>query len=201
MNAGQVCVAGSRLYAHRKVFDRVVDGLARRAKQLKIGSGMDPTSDIGPLVSRNQHDRVLRLINQGLDAGGHAVAGGGSVDRAGFFVEPTVLLDLKNAMTVVQEEIFGPVMTVLSFDDIDEAIAAANGVRYGLAAYVWSRDISKVHSIVPRLRAGTVWVNTQAIPHPALPTGGFKQSGFGRDLGPESIEQYLETKSVLMRVH
>ena len=200
MNAGQVCVAGSRLYAQRKVFDRVVDGLARRAKELKIGSGMDPASDMGPLVSRGQHDRVLRLIHQGLEAGGHAVAGGGSVDRAGFFVEPTVLVDLKNAMSVVQEEIFGPVMTVLAFDDIEEAIAAANDSRYGLAAYLWSRDISKVHSIVPRLRAGTVWVNTQAIPHPALPTGGFKQSGFGKDLGPESIEQYLETKSVLMRV-
>lgn len=200
MNAGQVCVAGSRMYAHRRIFDRVVEGLANGAKRLKVGPGSDPASQMGPLVSQQQQNRVLGLIRQGVRDGASLAAGGDRIGPKGFFVQPTVLVGLRNDMTVVQEEVFGPVITVQRFEDIDEVVVAANDTRYGLGAYVWSRDISKVHQIVPLLRAGTVWVNTPAIPHPALPTGGFKQSGFGRDLGRESLEHYLETKSVLIRV-
>jgi len=200
MNAGQVCVAGSRLYAQRKVFERIVAGLAESAKRVKVGPGFDPASEMGPLVSQAQQSRVLGLVRQGVTEGATIAAGGNTVGRRGFFVEPTVLVNLKNHMRVVQEEIFGPVIAVQRFDDIDEVVTAANDSVYGLGAYVWSRDISKVHQIVPQLRAGTVWINTSAIPHPALPHGGFKRSGFGRDLGRESLEQFLETKSVLLRV-
>jgi phenylacetaldehyde dehydrogenase len=200
MNAGQVCVAGSRVYAQTQVFDRFVQGLAESARRVKVGPGLDPASEMGPLVSQEQQQRVLGYIQEGVREGGSVAAGGHAPGRKGFFVEPTVLVNVTNRAKVVQEEIFGPVITVQRFEDIEEVVTAANDSAYGLGAYLWSRDISKVHQLVPRLRAGSVWINTSAIPHPALPHGGFKQSGFGRDLGRESLEQFLETKSVLLRV-
>ncbi|TAK50961.1 MAG: aldehyde dehydrogenase family protein [Gammaproteobacteria bacterium] len=197
-NHGQVCTAGSRLYAHRKVFDKVVEGVAGIASQMKLGPGLDPTTQMGPLVSAEQRDRVCRYIESGLASGARAVAGGGPAPGKGYFVKPTVLVDTREDMAVVCEEIFGPVLVVAPFDDLDEAVRLANGTRYGLAASIWSNDLSTVHRLIPRLQAGTVWVNAHNVVDAALPFGGFKESGIGREMAYGNIEMYTETKSVLM---
>lgn len=197
-NHGQVCTAGSRLYAHRQVFDRVVAGIADIAAAMKLGPGLDPATQMGPLVSAVQRDRVCRHIEGGLAAGARAVAGGGPAPGPGYFVKPTVLVDTREDMAVVREEIFGPVLVVAPFDDLDEAVRLANGTRYGLAASIWSNDLSAVHRLVPRLHAGTVWVNAHNAVDAALPFGGFKESGLGREMAWANVEMYTETKSVLM---
>jgi phenylacetaldehyde dehydrogenase len=200
-NSGQICVAGSRLYVQRSVFDQVVESVARHADQLVIGAGLTPTSQIGPLINARQAKRVSGYVRRARDAGATLVTRRNAIEsEGGFFVAPTVIAGISQQNAIVQEEIFGPVLAVLPFDDLDEAIALANDTVYGLAASVWSENISRVHQVIPRLKSGKVAVNTEGFPHPALPEGGTKQSGFGRDMGFESLDGYLETKSVLVKI-
>ncbi|ACC72946.1 aldehyde dehydrogenase family protein [Paraburkholderia phymatum] len=197
-NSGQVCTAGSRVYIHSKVFDKVIDGVAQIAKSLKVGAGMDPSTLIGPLVSAKQRERVCGYIDSGFAEGARAAAGGKMLDKAGFFVEPTVMVDTNHTMRVVREEIFGPVLVAMPFDETDTAVQLANDTPYGLGASIWSNDMSAVHKLIPRIAAGTVWVNCHSLLDNALPFGGMKQSGFGRELGRAVVDQYTESKSVMI---
>lgn len=197
-NTGQICVAGSRLYVHRAIHDEVMERLAAAAQAQKVGHSLDPGTQIGPLVSGAHRDKVMGYIRDGLAQGGQAVAGGAAMDGPGFFIQPTVLTGLAQSCNVVQEEIFGPVLTAIPFDDLDEAAALANDTPYGLSSYVWGRDVQQVHTLAGQIRAGQVFVNSGPFPHPAVPMGGVKQSGIGRELGEEAINQYTELKSVVM---
>jgi phenylacetaldehyde dehydrogenase len=195
-NHGQCCVAGSRLYVEQKRFDDVVDGVAQIAKSVKVGDGLLPDTQMGPLVSAEQLERVTGYLESGRSEGAEVVTGGGRIGDRGYFVEPTVITHTRPEMKIVREEIFGPVVIVQPFQDLDEVAALANDTTYGLAAGVWSRDGAKAHAMAKRLRAGTVWVNCYNIFDAALPFGGFKQSGWGRENGREVIAEYTEVKSV-----
>lgn len=198
VNSGQVCVAGSRLLVQRKSFDAVVEGVAAVARKLTLGNSFDPATQIGPIISRKQTDRVMDLIASGLgEGGGELVAGGVRHGESGCFVEPTVLARPRLDTRVVREEVFGPVVTAIPFDDMDEAIALANDTTYGLASAVWTRDFNKAHLAAKRLQAGKVWINCQFVSDPSQPGGGYKQSGWGRENGPEGLDAYLQTKSVI----
>ena len=199
-NHGQCCCAGSRLYVEQAIFDEVVEGVAERAKHIKLGHGFDPDTDMGPLVSKEQLDRVTGYLESGLSEGAEAVVGGKKRPGAGYFVEPTVMVKTKPDMKVVREEIFGPVVCAIPFSDIDKVIAEANQSEYGLAAAVWTHDISKAHRIAAKLRAGTVWINCYNVFDAALPFGGYKQSGWGREMGHEVLEQYTEVKAVCVAI-
>ncbi len=195
-NHGQCCCAGSRLYVENKIFDKVVEGVAEHAKKINVGSGQDPNTDMGPLVSAEQLNRVCGYLESGFSEGAKAVVGGGRHGDKGYFVKPTVLVNTNEKMKVVQEEIFGPVVTAIPFSDPAELVTQANDSVYGLAAGVWTRDISKAHRLASQLRAGTVWINCYNIFDAALPFGGYKQSGWGREMGHEVLEQYTEVKAV-----
>jgi phenylacetaldehyde dehydrogenase len=199
-NAGQVCAAGSRLYVHRKLFDHVVDGLGQAAQSIRLGPGLDPGSQMGPLVSREQQERVMGYIESGRAEGASVVAGGEAPSHPGYYVKPTVMADVKGSMRVVQEEIFGPVVVAQRFDDLDEVAALANDTPYGLSASIWSNDLRAVHRLVPKIKAGTVWVNAHGPVDANMPFGGFKHSGLGREHGRVGIEMYTEVKSVCMFV-
>jgi phenylacetaldehyde dehydrogenase len=199
-NHGQCCVAGSRLYIERPVYDRVLAGVAEEAKKISVGHGLDERSGMGPLVSQEQFDRVTGYIKSGLEEGARAHIGGKRVGERGYFVEPTILVDTKPNMKVVQEEIFGPVVTAMPFDDPNEILPAANDTVYGLGAGVWTKDISKAHRTAAGLRAGTVWVNCYNVFDAALPFGGYKQSGWGREMGYEALNMYTETKTVIVKL-
>jgi len=199
-NQGQVCTAGSRLYVQKKLFDKVVGELSGIAGAMKLGPGLDPTSQLGPLVSDVQRDRVCGYIESGVKQGAKVASGGARAGDKGYFVQPTVLVDARQDMRVVQEEIFGPVVVALPYDTIDDAVRLANDTPYGLGASIWSNDLSRVHRMIPRIKAGTVWVNCHSMLDPSLPFGGFKQSGFGREMGRAAIDLFTEVKSVMMAV-
>jgi len=195
-NQGQVCTAGSRLFVHQSIFDRVVEGLAGETKKLKVGPGINPANNMGPLVSEEQLNRVCGYLDFGAKEGAKTVVGGKRMGDTGYFVEPTVLVDVTPEMKVVREEIFGPVVTAIPFNEPEEVIGFANDTVYGLAAAVWTRDISKAHRMAAKLRAGTVWINCYNVFDPALPFGGYKQSGWGREMGHAALDLYTESKSV-----
>ncbi|HEX4075552.1 MAG TPA: aldehyde dehydrogenase family protein [Candidatus Acidoferrales bacterium] len=195
-NQGQVCCAGSRLYVEDREFDKVVDGVSQIASKLRVGPGMESTSDMGPLVSEEQMNRVCSYLESGLSEGAKAVTGGSRHGEKGYFVKPTVLVNTNEKMKVVREEIFGPVVTVMPFKDVDDLVAKANNTPFGLAAAVWTRDIKKAHRTAAALRAGTVWINCYGVLDSAMPFGGYKQSGWGREMGKEMLELYTQVKSV-----
>ncbi|MFN8006732.1 MAG: aldehyde dehydrogenase family protein [Terriglobia bacterium] len=199
-NHGQCCCAGSRLYIERPIFDKVVDGVAAQARKIKLGPGFDPSTEMGPLVSTEQLERVAGYLEAGLAEGAQAVAGGHKVSGQGYFVEPTVLVNTQENMKVVQEEIFGPVVAALPFNELDEVMPRANDTVYGLAAGIWTSDITKAHSFARKLRAGTVWINCYNIFDAALPFGGYKQSGWGREMGHDVLEMYTEVKAICARI-
>jgi phenylacetaldehyde dehydrogenase len=199
-NAGQVCVAGSRLFVHSKLFDQVVEGVSGAAKAMKLGPGLAEDTQMGPLVSREQQDRVMNFIESGQAQGASVLAGGEAPSDKGYYVQPTVMADIKSDMRIVREEIFGPVLVAQRFDEIDEIAAAANDTPYGLAASIWSNDLSAVNRLVPKIKAGTVWVNCHGMVDPNLPFGGYKQSGIGREHGRTAMDMYTETKSVWMSI-
>jgi len=196
-NHGQCCNAGSRLYVQRGIFDDVVSGVADAAKSIKVGPGTDADSQMGPLISDEQFEKVLGYLDSGRSDGAEAVAGGGREGDRGYFVQPTILTNTSNDMKVVREEIFGPVVCAIPFDSPEEIVPVANDTNYGLAAGVFTRDISKAHRTAKRLRAGTVWINTYHVFDAAMPFGGYKESGWGREMGSQVLNNYLETKSVV----
>ncbi|MGD0545592.1 MAG: aldehyde dehydrogenase family protein [Candidatus Acidiferrales bacterium] len=195
-NQGQTCCAGSRLFIDKKIFDKVVDGVAQNASKIRIGQGFDPDVDMGPLVSEEQFNKVCGYLESGKQEGAKAVTGGSRSGNRGYFVQPTVLINTTDTMKVVQEEIFGPVLTAIPFSDINEIAAKANNTEYGLAAGIWTRDIKKAHALASKLRAGTVWINCYNVFDASLPFGGYKQSGWGREMGHEVLKNYTEVKSV-----
>jgi len=199
-NAGQVCIAGSRLFAHRSIFDRIVQGVAAAASFWKPRPSLDPQGHMGPLVSKEQFDRVMRYIDAGKRDGASVAIGGDAPAAEGYYVNPTVLVDVKPNMSVVREEIFGPVVVAQRFEDLDEVAKAANDTCYGLGAGIWTKDVSAMHRLAAKIKAGTVWGNCHAVIDPALPFGGYKQSGFGREQARQGIEAYTELKTVIIKL-
>ena len=199
-NQGQCCNAGSRLYIEKDVFDEVVSGISDEAEKITVGPGTDAGTQMGPLISEEQFDKVLGYMSSGVDAGAHASTGGGRVGDHGYFVQPTVLTDTTPDMKVVREEIFGPVVCAIPFSSEEDVVDTGNDTSFGLAAGVWTRDISKAHRTAHRLRAGTVWINCYSVFDAAMPFGGYKESGWGREMGHNALDNYLETKSVVTQL-
>jgi phenylacetaldehyde dehydrogenase len=196
-NAGECCVAGSRLYVERPVYDEVVAGVKREAESIKVGRGTDPDTQMGPLVSREQFDRVTGYIRSGLDDGAQVAVGGERVGDRGYFVQPTILTGTSPQMKVESEEIFGPVVVAMPFDSPEDVARKANATSFGLGAGVFTRDIGKAMRTAETLRAGTVYINTWNVFDAAVPFGGYKESGWGREMGHEVLRNYLEVKSVI----
>lgn len=204
MNSGQICSAGTRMFVQRPIYDEFVERVAAFAKGLRVGDPLDENTQMGPLVSSEQLDRVCGYLQVGADEGARALAGGARLtDRAladGYFVPPTLFVDVTDDMRIAREEIFGPVAAALAFDDIDEVIARGNDSEYGLGGGVWTRDLNNAHLVAKGLRTGTVWVNCYQVLDPAVPFGGYKMSGFGRESGNEHIQEYFETKAVMVKL-
>ncbi|WP_322767044.1 MULTISPECIES: aldehyde dehydrogenase family protein [unclassified Frankia] len=198
--SGQVCTAGSRLLVHRSVHDKLVSMIIEGSRDIRLGSGFDPSSQMGPLVSAEQLERVQRYVGYGRDEGAELVLGGERHGDVGYFHQPTVFTSVRNDMRIAREEIFGPVMSVLEFGSEEEAIAIANDTEYGLAAGVWTNDLGLAHRMSRALRTGTVWVNTFQMVYPTVPYGGVKYSGHGRTLGAASLDEFTQLKSVWMKV-
>ena len=199
-NQGQVCTCGSRLLIQKKIYDRVVGEFVAIANGAKIGSGFDSANQINPLVSAKQQKRVLRMVEASVNEGAKVAAGGISFGESGYFVKPTVIVDADRKNSIVRDEVFGPVVVALPFDDMDDAIALANDTVYGLSASVWSQDVSKVFAFADAVKAGTVWANCHNLVDPNMPFGGYKNSGIGREHGRLGLENYLETKSICIAI-
>jgi aldehyde dehydrogenase (NAD+)/phenylacetaldehyde dehydrogenase len=197
---GEVCAAGSRLFVERSVHDQLVEKLVERTRKLAPGDPLDPKTRLGALISKQQRESVLSYVEAGRAEGAEVVAGGepATVGGKGFFMQPTILDACNNAMKVAQEEIFGPVLVVIPFDDVKEAVRLANDSIFGLAAGVWTRDIGKAHQVAREIQAGTVWINQYNWYDSGAPFGGYKQSGFGRELGKQALEYYTESKTVFV---
>jgi phenylacetaldehyde dehydrogenase len=195
-NHGQACTAGSRLFVESSSFDAIVDGVAEIARNIRVGDGLDPATEMGPLVSEEQLQRVTKYIEIGKDEGAQVVVGGSRQGERGYFVKPTIFINTNSQMRTVREEIFGPVLVVQPFKELDEVAAMMNDSDYGLAAGIWTRDISKAHLLARKVRAGTVWINSYHAVDAALPFGGYRQSGWGREMGHEVLNAYTEVKSV-----
>ena len=199
-NSGQVCVAGSRVYAHKDVFDKVLEGMAEASNFWAPRPSLDPDAHMGPLVSDEQFTRVMDYIDQGKKAGASIAVGGDAPSADGYYVNPTIMVDVKPEMSVVREEIFGPVVVAQRFDDLDEVARQANDTTFGLAAAVWTKDLATMHKLAAKLKAGTIWGNCHAVIDPALPFGGYKESGLGREQGREGVEAYTEVKTVIIKL-
>jgi len=199
-NQGQCCCAGSRVFVQEQIYDKFVERSAQRAKARKVGDPYHADTEQGPQVSKEQHDIVMNYINKGKSEGARLVAGGASAGPKGYFVQPTVFADVKDDMTIAKEEIFGPVMSIIKFKDVNEVIKRANLNQYGLAAAVWTKDIQKALQVVNKVRAGTVWVNCYDVFDAAAPFGGYKASGIGRELGEYGLRNYTEVKTVTIKL-
>jgi aldehyde dehydrogenase (NAD+) len=198
LNQGQCCCAGSRIYVDEKIYDKFVEKSVQLAKSRKLGYGWLPDTQQGPQVSQEQQEKILDYIKSGKEQGARLLLGGGRGNfKKGYFVEPTVFSDVRDDMKIAQEEIFGPVMSIMKYKSIDEVIQRANKTKYGLAGSVWTQNFAVAQKIVKGLRAGSVWVNCYDTFDAALPFGGFKHSGIGRELGPQGLDNYLETKTVV----
>jgi aldehyde dehydrogenase (NAD+) len=196
LNQGQCCCAGSRLFVEDRIHDAFVERVVAESRSRRVGDPFDPATQQGPQVDRAQFDKIMGYVEAGRREGATLATGGGRVGARGFFIEPTVFTNVRDEMAIAREEIFGPVLSVLRFSDVDELIRRANATSFGLAAAVWTRDVARAHDVARRLRAGTVWVNCYDVFDAAAPFGGFKQSGFGRELGEKGLEPYLEHKTV-----
>jgi aldehyde dehydrogenase (NAD+) len=196
LNQGQCCCAGTRLFVQDTIHDAFVEKLAAQVQARKVGDPFDPKTQMGPQVDRAQYDKILSYIDKGKAQGARCVTGGEKLGGKGFFIKPTIFTEVKDDMAIARDEIFGPVLSVIKFKEVDEAIDRANTTDYGLAAAVWTRDIGKAHAIADRVRAGTVWVNCYDVFDAAAPFGGFKRSGIGRELGEKSLDNYTELKTV-----
>lgn len=194
-NQGEVCSAGSRVYIHKDQFDEVVSELVLYAKNVQLGDGLSPNTEMGPLISKEQQNRVVNYIRKGKEEGATVLCGG-EILANGYFVEPTVFVDVEENMSIAQEEIFGPVVVVMSYDSLDEVIERANHSSFGLAAGLWTENLKNAHYVASRLKAGSVWVNCYNVTDPASPFGGFKESGFGREMGSYALDNYTEVKSI-----
>jgi aldehyde dehydrogenase (NAD+) len=195
-NQGQCCCAGSRLFVQEKVYDKFVDKLAGMNKTRKLGDPLDPDTEQGPQVDQAQFDKIMHYIGLGKSEGATCVTGGNRFGDRGYYVEPTLFADVTDEMSIAKDEIFGPVLSVLRFKDLDEIVARANNTTYGLAAAVWTRDVAKAHYLAKKIKAGTIWVNCYDVFDAAAPFGGFKMSGMGRELGEKGLDAYTETKTV-----
>jgi aldehyde dehydrogenase (NAD+) len=202
-NSGQICSAGTRLFVERRVYDEFVGGVAAFGKNLRVGNGLDPETQIGPLVSEQQLARVTDYLAIGRQEGARPLSGGGRLTEGplakGYFVPPTVFADVRDEMRIAQEEIFGPVISAIPFTDIEEVIERGNRTQFGLGSGVWTRDVSKAHRVAKGLRAGSVWVNCYQAMDPAVPFGGYKMSGYGRESGQQHLEEYLNVKAVWIK--
>ncbi|HSW15918.1 MAG TPA: aldehyde dehydrogenase family protein [Ramlibacter sp.] len=203
-NSGQICSAGTRLYVQRPIYDEFVEKVAAYAKTLRVGDPLDPQTQLGPVVSAEQLERVTAYLTLGREQGARALAGGSRLETGvlakGYFIEPTVFAGVRDDMRIAREEIFGPVLSALPFDDIDEVLRRANDTEYGLGSGVWSCDVTTIHRVAKGLRTGTVWANCYQVMDPAIPFGGYKMSGFGRESGVEHMHEYLQTKAVMLQL-
>jgi aldehyde dehydrogenase (NAD+) len=200
VNQGQSCCAGSRVFVEEKIYQQFVEKSVARAAKRRVGDPLDPTTEQGPQVDQSQFDRIMGYIESGRIEGATLACGGERVGNRGYFIRPAVFADVQDDMTIAREEIFGPVMSVIAFKDVDEAIARANNTDYGLAAGVWTSDIKKAHAVANGVRAGTVWVNCYHVLDTRAPFGGFKQSGMGRELGEYALHEYTEVKTVTLKL-